>query len=187
MAGDIEQGERSGLSRRQMIKASAVAGAAAWTAPVIIDSLASPAAAGSGLAFGLSFAIVIFDYNGNRYAMKVDGGTNTCTGTLNVGGDATNVSFGTCNGTTTGIDGSKDLTTSGTTAVAYPGPPACSTLFDFNGFNITSKNGATIVFAFAHSGSFGSGCNNTPGGSAVDKDSAKCPAPGATSVTFTCP
>jgi hypothetical protein len=39
--------ERRGLSRRQMIKASAVAGAAAWTAPVIIDSLASPAAAGS--------------------------------------------------------------------------------------------------------------------------------------------
>ena len=37
--------ERRGLSRRQMIKASAVAGAAAWTAPVIIDSLASPAAA----------------------------------------------------------------------------------------------------------------------------------------------
>ena len=28
-----------------MIKASAIAGAAAWTAPVIIDSLASPAAA----------------------------------------------------------------------------------------------------------------------------------------------
>ena len=28
-----------------MIKASALAGAAAWTAPVIIDSLASPAAA----------------------------------------------------------------------------------------------------------------------------------------------
>ena len=37
--------DRRGLSRRQMIKASAVAGAAAWTAPVIIDSLASPAAA----------------------------------------------------------------------------------------------------------------------------------------------
>ena len=30
-----------------MIKASAVAGAAAWTAPVIIDSLSSPAAAGT--------------------------------------------------------------------------------------------------------------------------------------------
>lgn len=36
-----------GLSRRQMIRASAVAGAAAWTAPVIVDSLTSPAAAGS--------------------------------------------------------------------------------------------------------------------------------------------
>ena len=39
--------ERRGLSRRQMIKASAVAGAAAWTAPIIVDSLASPAAAAS--------------------------------------------------------------------------------------------------------------------------------------------
>jgi hypothetical protein len=36
-----------GLSRRQMIKASAAAGAAAWAAPVIVDSLASPAAAAS--------------------------------------------------------------------------------------------------------------------------------------------
>jgi len=41
------QGARSqqGLTRREMIRAAAVAGAAAWTAPVIIDSLASPAAA----------------------------------------------------------------------------------------------------------------------------------------------
>jgi hypothetical protein len=38
---------RRGLSRRDMIRASAVAGIGAWTAPVIIDSLASPAAAGS--------------------------------------------------------------------------------------------------------------------------------------------
>jgi hypothetical protein len=36
---------RKGLSRRQMIAAAGVAGAAAWTAPVIIDSLSSPAAA----------------------------------------------------------------------------------------------------------------------------------------------
>jgi hypothetical protein len=40
--------ERRGLSRRDMIKASAAAGVAAWTAPVIIDSLVSPAAAFSG-------------------------------------------------------------------------------------------------------------------------------------------
>jgi hypothetical protein len=33
------------LTRRQIIRRSAIAGAAAWTAPVIIDSLASPVAA----------------------------------------------------------------------------------------------------------------------------------------------
>jgi hypothetical protein len=36
---------RPGLSRRNLIKAAGVAGAVAWTAPVIIDSLSSPAAA----------------------------------------------------------------------------------------------------------------------------------------------
>jgi hypothetical protein len=51
---------RRGLNRRQMIKASAVAGAAAWTAPVIVDSLASPAAAASGCT-------------GNKYYMKLVG------------------------------------------------------------------------------------------------------------------
>jgi hypothetical protein len=38
---------KRGLSRRQMIRAAAATGAAAWTAPVIIDSLSSPAAATS--------------------------------------------------------------------------------------------------------------------------------------------
>jgi hypothetical protein len=35
------------MSRRDLIKASAAAGAAAWTAPILIDSIASPAAAAS--------------------------------------------------------------------------------------------------------------------------------------------
>jgi hypothetical protein len=39
------RGKSKGLSRRQLIKASAAAGAVAWTAPAIIDSLASPASA----------------------------------------------------------------------------------------------------------------------------------------------
>jgi hypothetical protein len=42
---NVSDTDTRGLSRRQMIRASAVAGAAAWTAPVIIDSLSSPAAA----------------------------------------------------------------------------------------------------------------------------------------------
>jgi hypothetical protein len=37
--------ERRGMDRRTMIKAAGIAGAAAWSAPVIIDSLSSPAAA----------------------------------------------------------------------------------------------------------------------------------------------
>jgi hypothetical protein len=47
MADVVEKGSGRGLSRRDMIKASAVAGAAAWTAPMIVDSLTSPAAAAS--------------------------------------------------------------------------------------------------------------------------------------------
>lgn len=38
---------RRGIDRRSLIKRAAAAGAVAWTAPVIFDSLASPAAAGT--------------------------------------------------------------------------------------------------------------------------------------------
>ena len=44
-ASSREPGARSGIDRRTLIKRAAVAGAVAWTAPVIIDSFASPAAA----------------------------------------------------------------------------------------------------------------------------------------------
>lgn len=37
-----------GLSRRDMLKGAAAAGAAAWSAPVVLGSVASPAAAASG-------------------------------------------------------------------------------------------------------------------------------------------
>ncbi len=46
-AASRSRAQSKGLSRREIIKASAVAGGAAWTAPTIIDSLASPAAAAS--------------------------------------------------------------------------------------------------------------------------------------------
>ena len=44
------------LDRRTMIKGAAIAGAAAWTAPIIIDSLVSPAAAASvpGRCYGFT-------------------------------------------------------------------------------------------------------------------------------------
>jgi len=45
MGDESETLPKPGLSRRELIKRSAVAGAVAWTAPVIFESLASPAGA----------------------------------------------------------------------------------------------------------------------------------------------
>jgi len=57
MSGDLERSDRPvgseplaprrGIDRRTLVKRAAAAGALAWTAPVILDSLASPAAAAS--------------------------------------------------------------------------------------------------------------------------------------------
>lgn len=88
--------ERRGLSRRQMIKASAVAGAAAWTAPVIVDSLTSPAAAasfaecpGQGMFYAVLYApdadggLEDRDVPGDGYAIVdspgTSGGSTSCT------------------------------------------------------------------------------------------------------------
>ena len=72
-------GDQPGLSRRQMIKASAVAGAAAWTAPVIIDSLAESRrcvecrSASPGTP-NLSYGIIIYKHRrATYYAVKVAG------------------------------------------------------------------------------------------------------------------
>jgi hypothetical protein len=65
--GSSDEGRRArGLTRRQMIRASAVAGAAAWTAPAIIDSMTSPAAAGSVLATGISHIDIVFRATSNQ-------------------------------------------------------------------------------------------------------------------------
>lgn len=42
-----ETGEKKGINRRSLIKRAAATGAVAWTAPVILDSMMSPAAAAS--------------------------------------------------------------------------------------------------------------------------------------------
>jgi hypothetical protein len=47
---DANTTERRGLDRRTLIKRAGIAGAAAWTAPVILDSLASPAGATTSCA-----------------------------------------------------------------------------------------------------------------------------------------
>lgn len=69
-AGD----RRTGIDRRSMIKGAAIAGAAAWTAPVIIDSLTSPAAA-------LSSGCWVYQYS---VAAPLTGGTS-CSWVTNSG------------------------------------------------------------------------------------------------------
>jgi hypothetical protein len=105
-AGSSEgQGPRAGLDRRTMIKGAAVAGAAAWTAPMIIDSLTSPAAAASK--------------PGTCYKVQLTANFNSC-GSFSAGG----VSTGNCTGgsiptgwgTATGADAAMlaQLSTTGT-------------------------------------------------------------------------
>src|SRR3954465_15423165 len=94
-------GDQPGLSRRQMIKAGAIAGAAAWTAPVIIDSLASPAAASSGaLPTGCSYALFVFYVNGQGpYIGRIQQGSASCTFTNSTSSDSSFNSY-VCNGHT---------------------------------------------------------------------------------------
>jgi hypothetical protein len=66
-----------------MIRAAAVTGAAAWTAPVIIDSIASPAAAASGGCTGssvtLSWIYVLFQIpNGTIHVTGFSLGDSVC-------------------------------------------------------------------------------------------------------------
>ncbi len=75
-----------GMSRRDLIKASAVAGATAWTAPMIIDSLSSPAAAGSipcaASEFTCSWIYVLYTDGTNYWftGFTGPGGTPACGG-----------------------------------------------------------------------------------------------------------
>jgi hypothetical protein len=65
---------RPGLNRRQMIKAAGIAGAAAWTAPMIIDSLSSPAAAAT-VAPGCYRMWLAFTSPGGSWALSSWQGT----------------------------------------------------------------------------------------------------------------
>jgi hypothetical protein len=80
------------LSRRKMIRAAGIAGAAAWTAPVIVDSLASPAAAITCPEGNFAYVVLysppgsagqLFDRPGNDFSGGSGpgpGGTCTFTG-----------------------------------------------------------------------------------------------------------
>ena len=95
MAGSEGVG-REGVDRRTLIKGAAVAGAAAWTAPMIVDSLISPAAALSGgiNLSGPSYAMIVFDKGGSRYVLKIT--KSSCANTNDFSGDIGNFTIGSC-------------------------------------------------------------------------------------------
>jgi hypothetical protein len=90
---DTNDPERPGIDRRTIIKRAAATGAVAWTAPVIIGSLASPAGAitCTGPCFRVQFAP---DNTGNCNddSVLVSG---TCTATSTLCSNTTNVAAGT--------------------------------------------------------------------------------------------
>jgi hypothetical protein len=182
MAEEIQQGERKGLSRRQMIKASAVAGAAAWTAPVIIGSLSSPAAAASipcGTTLTCSWIYVLYRVSGTYYVSGFNlngsacggGGSNThgamCNGgggeACEIGGVTSGVSFSISlfNGgplaqyfsyNTSNSCGGAQLTP---TYLTQATTPSCTTYLSVSGGSIVAIGGAEIVSAIGFGGNGG--------------------------------
>jgi hypothetical protein len=91
MAGDGEEvlarPESSGLDRRALIKRAAAVGAAAWTAPLIVQSLLSPAGA---VTAGCVRAHLVLDPDDNIFNCEpmptnLAAWTNTCDGDVAVG------------------------------------------------------------------------------------------------------
>jgi len=152
-----------GLSRRDMIKGAAVAGAAAGTAPMIIDSLTSPAAAGSvcqpgGVPISTSGAGAVYQINGTGtvYFSFISGGQSTCGTTIPNDDTVTNALV--CNGTI-GI-ASGTLSWNGTPLTITSSP--CYFTSSSSGINLTSAGvsaGVTVLVWVLHNGSWNSfGC-----------------------------
>jgi hypothetical protein len=124
-----------GLSRRTLIKGAAAAGAVAWAAPVIIDSVASPAAAATTC---FSEQIV------NGGGCQASGGAPCCTdGTENC---STSVITFTNNGTNLVITlhGSCQFSAGGVVAFyGNAGSPPCQTI---------SPSGQTVTVPDAQNG-----------------------------------
>jgi hypothetical protein len=159
-------GEQPGLSRRQMIKASAVAGAAAWTAPMIVDSLSSPAAAGSGgSTIGCSWVYVFFKKPGDMtvYYSAFQGtsqcgsfASNNTEAPCGVCADSVNYSINEFTGGEGGSVGNLRYggtcprgSGDGSTAATKVGSADCGTWLSVSGNTISPAGGATILAGYA--------------------------------------
>ena len=151
-----------GMTRRQLIRASLVAGVAAWTAPTIITSLASPAAAasgGGGLPTGCSYALIVFTYKGGTYIMKIEKGSSSCAFENSTSDDSDMGSAFPCGGHeyTGGKNHGKQIWQDGAAvSAAVPGSLTCSDLFTVSDNVVTTNSVAVnIIFGVSHHGSTG--------------------------------
>jgi hypothetical protein len=165
MADDFTNDERRGLSRRDMIKAAGIAGAAAWTAPVIIDSLSSPAAAGSVCqppgTINTSGAGALYQINGTGtvYFSWIPNGQTTCAAGGTVPNDDTVTDAMVCGGE---IDISGGVVQYNNATPTYQGSP-CYFTASASGINVTAAGvtaGVTVLVWLLHNGSWSSfGCS----------------------------
>lgn len=151
----------SEIDRRTLIKGAAAAGVAAWTAPVILDSLTSPAAAASGgLPTTCSYALVVFKYySSGPYIMKIDRGSASCTFDNSTSNDA---SFSSIACGSYRYRGGKDYgkkvqysADGGSHWFNVPVYPtgSCDSFFTVTGTTITrDTSNVSIIFAVSHYG-----------------------------------
>jgi hypothetical protein len=156
------------MTRRQMIRASAIAGAGAWTAPAIVDSLTSPATAGSASPISCSWFYVVY--------MKPDSSTVWWTSANNSSTVCNNAQPANNSGTRTKTcyhvtytlpDAQGPIPTydSGSGAVQATNDPNCSSYISINGTTLSAKGNATLLAAWSHPGS-NSVCSACPSTSA---------------------
>ena len=156
---------QAGLTRRQLIRMSAAAGVAAWTAPVILDSLASPAAAASGgFPTGCSYGLIVFTYLKGTYIMKIQQGSASCSfdNSTSSDDDMGSPAFPCGDHTYTGGNTHGDQIWQDGAAVSddVPGTLTCDQLFTVSGSTVTTDvDGVTIIFGVSHHG--GSGWNKS--------------------------
>lgn len=173
---------KSGISRRDLIKKGAVAGAVFWSVPVI-ESVTSAAAAASGgcVTFNASWLYVVYTYNGITYFSGFSKGdaTGSCTPGSNPTSHGT-FTTQSCNGVFYELTNFSGTPTDG--GVLYgptlppllpavyvggtatiPGGPTCSSYVKIDpnqpGRVIPATTGVTIVAAFCFgAGSLTGGC-----------------------------
>jgi len=148
-----------GIDRRTLIRRGALVVGAAWTAPVIVESLVSPAGALSPTGgYPCSYITVVYKVGSSYYASKFNNGAEVCAGNTTSGDVDILQSCGGFWYDNGGPSNAIRQSSNGSTFTTLAGAPAgqsCGTYLAFaGGTTINAQGGATIVFAVAHDGSY---------------------------------